>query len=83
MNKHTMELVWHSCENCLPEEEYNPWLYVTDGQTVLQVVWKRTTDWQRFESGGWYIEPGVNAEGYWWADLNRTVKGFAPLQKSE
>ena len=81
MTKHTMELVWHSCTDCPPEEDYNACLYVTDGREVFATTWKMTRDWRRFEIGGWYIEPGVNAEGYWWADLNQTVSGFAPVQR--
>lgn len=75
MNKFTMELVWHSCNDYLPKEDYNPCLYVTDGTTILPMRWKRDPNWQRFESGGWYIEPNVNADGYWWADVGQTVKG--------
>lgn len=78
-NKYTMELVWHSCTSYLPKEDYNPCLYVTNGREVFPVVWKRDPDWQRFVSGNWYIEPGVNSEGFWWADLVQTVKGFAPV----
>lgn len=80
--KHTMELVWHSCSDCLPSEDFNPRLYITDGCNVFEASWKRTDDWQHFASGGWYIEPGVNSEGYWWADLLQTVKGVTALHVS-
>lgn len=80
--KHTMELVWHSCTSYLPKEDYNPGLYVTDGKEVFPVIWRRDKDgWQRFSAGKWYIEPGVNSDGYWWADLVQTINGFAPIQK--
>ena len=82
MTKHTMELVWHSCTDCSPEEDYNKQLFITDGETVATASWRRSTDgWQRFVIGGWYIEPGVNSDGYWWADIEQTVRGFAPIQK--
>ena len=73
-NKFKMELTWHSCETYLPEEDYNPCLYITDGTFVWCGRWKRDPNWQRFEDGGWYIEPGVNSANYWWADLKQTVQ---------
>lgn len=83
ITKHTMELVWHSCTDHQPEEDYNPCLHVTDGNMVMAMRWKRDPHWRRFESGGWYIEPGINSEGYWWADLIQTANGFAPIQKRQ
>ena len=74
MNKFKMELTWHSCTNYPPEEDYNACLYVTDGQTVFPVRWKRDPNWQRFENGCWYIEPNINSDGYWWADIVQTVQ---------
>ena len=72
-----MELVWHSCTDYLPKEDYNERLFVTDGETVYAASWRRGSDgWQRFVIGGWYIEPGVNSDGYWWADLHQTVNNF-------
>lgn len=71
-----MELVWHSCTDYLPKENYNPHLYVTDGRDVFPVVWKDAAGWKRFIAGGWYIEPGRNSDGYWWADLIQTVSKF-------
>lgn len=83
VTRRTMELVWHSCTDRPPEEAYNPCLYVTDGKEVFPVTWETTLGWRRFEKGGWYIEPGVNSDGYWWADLVQTVNGFAPVQKNK
>lgn len=80
-NRRRMELTWHKCTDDLPEEAYNPCLYVTDGNDVFAVTWKTERGWKRFERGGWYIEPGVNSDGYWWADLVQTVRGFAPKLK--
>lgn len=79
--KQKMELIWHSCTDCLPSEDFNPRLYVTDGCNFFPVSWARDGEWQRFISGGWYIEPGINSEGYWWADLLQTVGKFAPFHK--
>lgn len=80
--KYKMELVWHSCTDCLPSEDFNPRLYVTDGCDFFPVSWARDGKWQRFMSGGWYIEPGVNSDGYWWADLLQTVGMFPPFHKN-
>ena len=83
MNKFTMELVWHSCNDYLPKEDYNACLYVTNGHTVFPMRWKKDPNWQRFENGGWYIEPDINASGYWWADIQQTIQGdwrFKPFE---
>ena len=79
--RYTMELVWHSCSFNLPQEDYNDCIYVTNGKEVLSTTWKRDKKgWQRFETSGWYIEPGVNSDGWWWADLVQTVNGFSKIQ---
>ena len=75
MNKFKIELTWHSCTDCLPEEDYNKCLYVTDGKDIELMRWRRTPGWQRFENLTWYIESGVNSDGYWWADIEQTVQG--------
>lgn len=74
MDKFKMELTWHNCQTCPPEEDYNPCLCVTDGTTVFSMRWKRDHDWQRFEDSYSYIEPGINVSGLWWADLNQTIR---------
>ena len=81
INKFTMELVWHSCDSYPPKEDYNACLYVTDGYVVFPMRWKRDTDWQRFDNGAWYIEPGINAKEYWWADITQTVQGVLEFRK--
>lgn len=77
--KHKMELTWHSCTDCLPSEDFNSTLYVTDGQTFFPATWIRDSERQRFVSGNLYIKPGVNSDGYWWADILQTVRGFEPM----
>lgn len=79
--KQKMELVWHSCTDCLPNEDFNSRLYVTDGRDVFPVSWARENHLQRFTHGSWYIEPGVNSEGYWWADILQTIQGVAALRE--
>lgn len=80
-NKFKMELTWHSCTDCLPEEDYSSWLHITDGKEVQQTIWRRDHNWQRFIVGGCYIEPGVNSDNYWWADLDRTVRETKEFKK--
>lgn len=82
MNKFKMELTWHSCETCLPEEDYNACLYVTDGNEVFPTTWRRDHNWQRFEHCYWYIEPGINSDGYWWADIEQTVRGTKEFKEN-
>lgn len=87
MIKHKMELVWHSCTDCPPKEDYNELLYVTDGEDVVEVEWKRDGDRQYFfveysPLERCDIEVGVNSDGWWWADLQQTVRGFMPLHKN-
>ncbi len=81
MDKFKMELTWHSCETCPPEEDYHPCLYVTDGDMVMCMRWKRDPSWQRFEGGSWYIEPGINATPYWWAYIIQTVQKTSNFRK--
>ena len=81
MNKHTMELVWHSCTECLPKEKYNPRLYITNGKNVFEMVWFGDSKNQYFLGSGRQIIPGVNSDGWWWADLIQTVHGFTPIQE--
>lgn len=73
--KHTMEVVWHSCTDCPPIESYNAKLFITDGKDVFPASWKKECGRYVFVSRAWYIEPGVNSDGYWWADLIQTVGG--------
>jgi hypothetical protein len=73
MNKFTMELVWHSCNDYLPEENYNACLYVTDGTSIWRAKWKRNSDEQYFYDGSWHIQPNINADGFWWADIVQTI----------
>ena len=41
MKKFTMELVWHNCEECPPEEAVNEKLVMTDGVEVFEAFWYR------------------------------------------
>ena len=70
MDKFKMELTWHNCQTCPPEEDFNPYLLVTDGSIIRDMVWDK-------KSGGfWMLRFAVSSEElskYWWADITQTV----------
>lgn len=70
MDKFAMNLTWHNCVNFTPYEERNSQLYVTDGKSVYEAVWKDGRFWYR-ENKGVPIECDEN---WWWADVLQTVK---------
>lgn len=74
MKKMKMELVWHNCKTCPPEEAHNDCLFITNGDGVFDVVW---------DNGYWLDYDGRIAgnaneriEEFWWADLDQTTAGF-------
>ena len=73
IDKTTMGLVWHDCLTCLPEEETNINLYMTDGQCVINVAWMHG---KFFHND---IPVDVSDAGYgrlWWADFIGTTVGY-------
>ena len=70
MDKFKMELTWHNCKTCQPEESFNYNLYVTDGVVIHKMIW---------DSGfGGFLKIGLEIRGgdlekYWCADLVQTV----------
>lgn len=72
MNKFVMELVWHNCYSCPPEEWRNDYLYVTDGKTFHSVKYSKDRGWWSRELGD-YIPIDVLWE-YWWADIEQTIQ---------
>ena len=67
-NKFKMELTWHNCETCPPEEEYNPYLFLTDGRGVIFAEYRKG-------KGFFFDEKLVVADSLWWADIEQTVQG--------
>ena len=68
--KFTMNLVWHSCLEYLPEESHNDCLFMTDGVNVFPVVYDSLL--------GWYdiidqCYTNINSHHYW-ADIEQTVQ---------
>ena len=74
MNKMKMELVWHNCKTCPPEEVQNECLFVTNGDGVFEVEW---------DNGYWIDHSGrrlrnieERGEEFWWADIDQTTAAF-------
>lgn len=73
-NKMKMELVWHNCKTCPPQELFNESLVVTDGVNLYNVCWDREVG---YFGNHCLIEVFMNgAENWWWADLYQTTTGF-------
>lgn len=74
MDKMTMELVWHNCKTCPPQEKYNSCLFITNGDGVFDVTW---------DNGYWLdydkrVIDNVDKHGneFWWADIDQTTAEF-------
>lgn len=71
MDKFKMELTWHNCKTCPPEEKRNNTLYATDGSYVFDVIYDSEYGWYNLREFV-YIPP-ENLYKFWWADINQTV----------
>ena len=65
MNKFKMELTWHNCKTCPPEEEFNRFLIITNGNHIDHCAY--------YNKYGFPI-PDDELHAYWWADISRTVR---------
>ena len=74
MNKFKMELTWHNCKTCPPEENYNPYLVYTNGSVVESCTYYKQ-----------YGFPVIDDEldQYWWADLRRTVRECSKFEEAQ
>ena len=69
-DKFSIELVWHNCQTCPPEENYNNNLYATNGSSVFRVI---------YDNGDWYdtdfdvFIPDDTLSKFWWADIAQTM----------
>lgn len=74
MKKFTMELVWHNCLECPPEEVTNDSLIMTDGTEVFEAFWYRPDGFMIRAKDGWR---GVyeDQDKWYWADIKQTVRG--------
>lgn len=80
--KHIMELVWNRCTDCLPKEDLNTDLWVTDGKYVWEAIWERTERGPRFSTWHFEIIPGDHSDGFWWTDPQQAVRDFAPFHQN-
>lgn len=70
MDKFKMELTWHNCKTCPPEECFNSYLLVTDGLVIHEMMW------DEIFGGFWKVGlviRGDELNKYWWADIAQTV----------
>ena len=72
MKKFKMELVWHNCYDCPPEEEFNSNLICTDGKTVFDVIYDKNNGWCNADTIR-QLPPELLWK-YWWADIIQTVR---------
>lgn len=71
MKKFKMELTWHNCYECPPEESFNDNLIVTDGKRVFKVKYDKNVGW--FDLDNVNFLPFELIWSYWWADITQTV----------
>lgn len=74
MKKFKMELVWHNCLECPPEETTNDYLIATDGVDVHEAFWYRPDGFMIRGKDRWH---GLyeNLNKWYWADIRQTVRG--------
>ena len=65
MDKFKMELTWHNCKTCPPEEDCNNWIVYTNGRDVGSFAY--------YKSFGFPIGEDM-LHKFWWADISRTVR---------
>lgn len=72
--KFKMELVWHNCWECPPEESTNDSLIMTDGVNVYEAFWYRPDGFMIRAKHGWH---GIyeDTKNWYWADIKQTVQG--------
>lgn len=74
MKKFTIELVWHNCLECPPEEATNDYLIATDGIDVFEAFWYRPDGFMIHAKHGWHgLYEDLNK--WYWADIRQTVRG--------
>ena len=73
MKKFKMELVWHNCLECPPEEVTSDYLIMTDGTDVFEAFWYAPDGFMIRAIHGWH---GVyeDRDKWWWADIKQTVR---------
>lgn len=80
-NKFKMELTWHNCYECPPEESYNDLLWVTDGRWVFPAKYQAPNHWHDYEAGEYL--PFELLWNYWWADSEQTVRNCPEFKEED
>ena len=74
MKKFKMELTWHNCLECPPEECTNDYLIATDGTDVFEAFWYRPDGFMIRGKDRWHgLYKGLDK--WYWADIKQTVRG--------
>lgn len=71
-NKFTMELVWHNCKTCPPEEDHNFCLVLSDGEGFWIVEYYAQYGWFEKSCGLQFNKEDLSR--LYWADLSQTIK---------
>lgn len=72
MKKFKMELTWHNCLECPPEECTNEYLIATDGDDVFEAFWYRPDGFMIRGKDRWHgLYQGLDK--WYWADIRQTV----------
>lgn len=76
MKKFTMELVWHNCKECPPEETTNDYLVVTNGVRIYEAAWYAPDGFMIYQKqDDWWHGLYEDLDQWYWADLKQTVQG--------
>lgn len=73
MKKFKMELTWHNCLECPPEECTNDCLIATDGEDVFEAFWYRPNGFMIRGKDRWH-DLYKDLDKWYWADIRQTVQ---------
>ena len=65
MDKFKIDLTWHNCKTCPPNEDYNSCLVITNGYNI---------DYCSYHKRYGFPIADDELHEYWWADIYRTVR---------
>ena len=73
MKKFKMELTWHNCKECPPEECTNDYLIATDGTDVFEAFWYRPNGFMIRGKDRWH-DLYKDLDKWYWADIRQIVQ---------
>lgn len=76
-DKFKINLVWHNCKTCPPEEDWNDQLVITDGVHTTVTQYEKPDIWYDFADECFIPEPDLSE--YWWADVRQTMASSIEL----